>query len=291
MARAVGCGACARSRWRGLFAVAVGTSVSCPRRQLNAIAVVPKGTTHEFWKSVHAGARSAGEELRVQILWKGPLREDDREQQIQVVETFANMNVLRHRAGAARQQGAGAGGARRRRPAHPAGDLRLGPGERRQAQLRRHRQLPGRAARAASTWASCSPARQRARRDAALSGRIGQHQSSASRVFSTRSRRFPTHQGRVEQSIRRRDDRERVQGQRKPARRADHRRGRDAAGHLLPQRVDRVRHAARAGGPSARGQGPLHRLRHLGQARRGAAPGPHGRAPSCRTRCRWATWR
>ena len=78
----------------GLFAVAVGTSVSCPRQQLNAIAVVPKGTTHEFWKSVHAGANRAGQEARVQILWKGPLREDDREQQIQAVETFANMNVL-----------------------------------------------------------------------------------------------------------------------------------------------------------------------------------------------------
>jgi ribose transport system substrate-binding protein len=78
----------------GLFAVAVGTSVSCPRQQLNAIAVVPKGTTHEFWKSVHAGANRAGQEARVQILWKGPLREDDRVQQIQAVETFANMNVL-----------------------------------------------------------------------------------------------------------------------------------------------------------------------------------------------------
>ncbi len=78
----------------GVFAVAVGTSMSCPKRQLNAIAVVPKGTTHEFWKSVHAGAKRAGEELRVQILWKGPLREDDREQQIQAVETFANLNVI-----------------------------------------------------------------------------------------------------------------------------------------------------------------------------------------------------
>jgi ribose transport system substrate-binding protein len=25
------------------------------------IAVIPKGTTHEFWKSVHAGAAKAGE--------------------------------------------------------------------------------------------------------------------------------------------------------------------------------------------------------------------------------------
>jgi ribose transport system substrate-binding protein len=50
------------------------------------IAVVPKGTTHEFWKSVHAGAESAAADLGVEILWKGPLREDDRDEQIKVLE-------------------------------------------------------------------------------------------------------------------------------------------------------------------------------------------------------------
>lgn len=52
------------------------------------IAVVPKGATHEFWKSVHAGAAKAGRELGVAIDWKGPQREDDRELQVQVVEDF-----------------------------------------------------------------------------------------------------------------------------------------------------------------------------------------------------------
>jgi ribose transport system substrate-binding protein len=53
------------------------------------IAVVPKGTTHEFWKAVHAGAVKAERELEgVQVLWKGPAKEDDREQQINVVENF-----------------------------------------------------------------------------------------------------------------------------------------------------------------------------------------------------------
>jgi ribose transport system substrate-binding protein len=59
------------------------------------IAVIPKGTTHEFWKSIHAGAIKAERELAeqgtpVEIIWQGPLREDDREQQIQVVENFSN---------------------------------------------------------------------------------------------------------------------------------------------------------------------------------------------------------
>src|SRR5690242_15988357 len=53
------------------------------------IAVIPKGTTHEFWKSVHAGAENAAKELgNVEILWKGPLLENDREGQINVVQDF-----------------------------------------------------------------------------------------------------------------------------------------------------------------------------------------------------------
>lgn len=62
------------------------------------IAVIPKGTTHEFWKSIHAGAKKAELEFKaqginVQVIWKGPLKEDDREQQIQVVENFIGQRV------------------------------------------------------------------------------------------------------------------------------------------------------------------------------------------------------
>lgn len=57
------------------------------------IAVIPKGTTHSFWKSVEAGARRAGAELGVEILWKGPLKEDDRAQQIGVVQQFVSSGV------------------------------------------------------------------------------------------------------------------------------------------------------------------------------------------------------
>ena len=63
-----------------------------------SIAVVPKGTTAEFWNSVHAGAVKAERELKaaglnVTITWKGPLREDDREQQVQVVEGFTSQGI------------------------------------------------------------------------------------------------------------------------------------------------------------------------------------------------------
>jgi ribose transport system substrate-binding protein len=57
------------------------------------IAVIPKGTTHSFWKSVETGARQAGKELGVEILWKGPLKEDDRAQQIGVVQQFLGSHV------------------------------------------------------------------------------------------------------------------------------------------------------------------------------------------------------
>jgi ribose transport system substrate-binding protein len=62
------------------------------------IAVIPKGTTHEYWKSIHAGAEKAKRELAaagitVNIIWKGPLKEDDREQQVQVVENFIGRHV------------------------------------------------------------------------------------------------------------------------------------------------------------------------------------------------------
>lgn len=57
------------------------------------IAVIPKGTTHSFWKSVESGARQAGAELGAEIIWKGPLKEDDRAQQIAVVQQFITSGV------------------------------------------------------------------------------------------------------------------------------------------------------------------------------------------------------
>ena len=64
------------------------------RRKKLRIAVIPKGTTHEFWKSVHAGAANAAKELGdVEILWKGSLLESDRETQIQVMQGFITSKV------------------------------------------------------------------------------------------------------------------------------------------------------------------------------------------------------
>lgn len=57
------------------------------------IAVIPKGTTHEFWKSIHAGAVKAKRQADVKIIWKGPEKEDDRQAQINMVENFISSGV------------------------------------------------------------------------------------------------------------------------------------------------------------------------------------------------------
>jgi ribose transport system substrate-binding protein len=81
-----------------LVAVACSSKGATTHGKTLSIAVIPKGTSHEFWKSIHAGAVQAEQELTaagdsVHIIWKGPLREDDREMQVQVVEGFISEGV------------------------------------------------------------------------------------------------------------------------------------------------------------------------------------------------------
>jgi len=62
------------------------------------IAVIPKGSTHEFWKSVHYGANEAAKELdavgiKVEVIFKGPLDEGDAEGQKQLVNQFITKKV------------------------------------------------------------------------------------------------------------------------------------------------------------------------------------------------------
>ena len=62
------------------------------------IAVIPKGLTHEFWKSIHAGAMQAKKELNangvaIEIDWQGPNKESDRDQQIKIVENQMGMGT------------------------------------------------------------------------------------------------------------------------------------------------------------------------------------------------------
>ena len=76
-----------------LLLALAATGCSSPKGLRKRIAVIPKGTTHEFWKSVHAGAVKAARELDVDVIWKGPVKEDDRDEQIKVMETFLAQGV------------------------------------------------------------------------------------------------------------------------------------------------------------------------------------------------------
>jgi len=57
------------------------------------IAMIPKGTTHTFWQSIHAGANRAAKELGIELIWRGPLREDDRDSQVSEIEGFISRGV------------------------------------------------------------------------------------------------------------------------------------------------------------------------------------------------------
>lgn len=78
------------------FALALTTIlVSCNKSQKSdqlSVAVIPKGTTHIYWKSVEAGAKKAAAELDVKVTFIGPQREDDRSQQIDLVSNQALQN-------------------------------------------------------------------------------------------------------------------------------------------------------------------------------------------------------
>jgi ribose transport system substrate-binding protein len=76
-------------------ALALLAGVACGRGDAGklTIAVIPKGTSHAFWRSIHAGALKAAEELDVSVVWRGPLREDDRDAQVSEVEGFVGRGV------------------------------------------------------------------------------------------------------------------------------------------------------------------------------------------------------
>ncbi len=76
-----------------LFCILFLTGCNKTKNSKLRIAVIPKGTTHEFWKMGEAGAKKAGNELGIDIIWKGPQKESDRAGQIKVVENFITQGV------------------------------------------------------------------------------------------------------------------------------------------------------------------------------------------------------
>jgi ribose transport system substrate-binding protein len=75
-----------------LAAVAL-LAISCNRQQQTRIAVIPKGTAHLFWQSVHAGAVAAGREFHAEIMWDGPPNETDYSRQLEILDSMLNRHV------------------------------------------------------------------------------------------------------------------------------------------------------------------------------------------------------
>ena len=69
------------------------TTASTQNGNRPTVAVIPKGTTHLHWKSVEKGAKRAADEFGVNVIWKGPLTENDASQQIGLVEQFTQEGV------------------------------------------------------------------------------------------------------------------------------------------------------------------------------------------------------
>ena len=80
---------------RSFLTAAVGTAaVACNRGSGKpVVGVVPKGTNHIFWQTVHAGALKAGDEFGFEILWNAPQMEIDSSRQIAIVENLITLQV------------------------------------------------------------------------------------------------------------------------------------------------------------------------------------------------------
>lgn len=55
--------------------------------------MLPKGTSHLFWVSVHAGADAAAHQFGVEVLWNGPAQETDYGRQIQILDSMIAQRV------------------------------------------------------------------------------------------------------------------------------------------------------------------------------------------------------
>src|SRR5581483_8937897 len=90
-----------RCRYLGLAITICLTLTGCggPKQEYKyRIAVIPKGLTHEFWQSIHRGADRAAADLKeqgilVEVLWDGPRKESDAQEQIDLVDQKTRMGI------------------------------------------------------------------------------------------------------------------------------------------------------------------------------------------------------
>lgn len=57
------------------------------------VGVVPKGASHIFWQTVHAGAIKASREFHFEVEWNAPTLEVDSSRQIEIVDSMINRRL------------------------------------------------------------------------------------------------------------------------------------------------------------------------------------------------------
>jgi ribose transport system substrate-binding protein len=72
---------------------ALALLTACQGSKKRTIAVIPKGTAHLFWVTVHQGAEDAGKEFGVDIVWNGPAQETEYGRQLEILDSMINRHV------------------------------------------------------------------------------------------------------------------------------------------------------------------------------------------------------
>ncbi len=78
---------------REFLALSAAASAGCGRNHKRVIAVIPKGSAHLFWQSVHAGANKCARENNAEVSWSGPATEVDYSSQLQIIDAMINRRV------------------------------------------------------------------------------------------------------------------------------------------------------------------------------------------------------
>ena len=55
--------------------------------------MIPKGSSHLFWQSVHAGANKCARENNADVIWNGPATEVDYTSQLQIIDSLADIST------------------------------------------------------------------------------------------------------------------------------------------------------------------------------------------------------
>jgi len=80
-------------RFRAVILLLLTIVAGCGRSKKRTIAMIPKGTAHLFYVTVHAGAAAAAKQYGIELEWNGPAAETDYSRQIQILDSYIARQV------------------------------------------------------------------------------------------------------------------------------------------------------------------------------------------------------